>query len=234
VQVQSGDLSQTSVFSPERTTWHVPVDTENLGQQFTTYLREGVWHIWIGIDHILFLLCLVLPAAWRRDERSEEAGRAGASVVIRVVKVVSAFTVAHSITLGLAVFGVIDLSARLVEAAIAASIVLAALNNVYPLVTGRLWLVAFGFGLIHGIGFASALAGLALPRGTLVLALLSFNLGVELGQLGLVALSFGICWALRRLEIAWPRWAAPLPSCAIAAVAALWFFERAFGVALAG
>jgi hypothetical protein len=234
VQVQSGDLSQTSVFSPERRTWHVRLDTQNLGQQFATYLREGVWHIWIGIDHILFLLCLLLPAAWRRDEGSEQPGRAGAPALIEVVKVVSAFTVAHSITLGLAVFGVIDLPARLVEAAIAASIVLAALNNVHPIVTGRLWLVAFGFGLIHGIGFASALAGLALPRGALALALLSFNLGVELGQLGLVALFFGICWALRRLEIAWPRWAAPLPACAIAAIATLWFLERAFGVALAG
>jgi HupE / UreJ protein len=234
VQVQSGDLSQTSVFSPERRTWHIAPGGPNLGQQFRTYLREGVWHIWIGIDHILFLLCLVLPAAWRRGEGSEEPGRPGAPVLIEVVKVVSAFTVAHSITLGLAVLGVIDLPARLVEAAIAASIVLAALNNVYPIVTGRLWLVAFGFGLIHGIGFASALAGLALPRGGLVLALLSFNLGVELGQLGLVALFFAVCWALRRLEIAWPRWAAPLPAGAIAAIAALWFFERAFGVALAG
>jgi hypothetical protein len=234
VQVQSGDLSQAGMFSPERRTWHVRLDTQNLGQQFATYRREGVWHIWIGIDHILFLLCLLLPAAWRKDEGSKEPGRAGTPALIEVAKVVSAFTVAHSTTLGLAAFGVIDLPARLVEAAIAASIVLAALNNVYPIVTGRLWLVAFGFGLIHGIGFSSALAGLALPRGTLVLALLSFNLGVELGQLGLVALFFGICWALRRLEIAWPRWAAPLPACAIAAVAAFWFLERAFGVALAG
>jgi HupE / UreJ protein len=233
VQVQSSGSTQTSIFSPGRTTWRVSLGASDLGQ-FGTYLREGVWHIWIGIDHILFLLCLLLPAARRLREHSGEPGRTGTAALIEVVKVVSAFTVAHSITLSLAVLGLIELPARLVESAIAASIVFAALNNVHPIATGRLWLVAFGFGLIHGVGFASALAGLALPQGTLLLALLSFNLGVELGQLALVVLFFGVCFALRRLEIPWPRWAAPLPAYGIAAIAALWLVERAFGVASAG
>ena len=234
VQVASGEVAQTSIFSPARRTWQVRLGSPNLGQQFVTYLREGIWHIWIGIDHILFLLCLLLPAAWRQRESSQEPGGHGAPVLGEIVKVVTAFTVAHSITLGLAALGVVELPSRLVESAIAASLVLAALNNVYPLCTRRLWLVAFGFGLIHGFGFASVLADLALPQDTLLFALLSFNLGVEIGQLALVVLFFAVCRALRRLEVVCPRWATPLSAWAIGGVAALWFVERAFGVTLAG
>jgi hypothetical protein len=142
--------------------------------------------------------------------------------------------VAHSITLSLAALGILDFPARLVESAIAASIVFAALNNLRPMVTRQLWLVALGFGLIHGFCFASVLGDLALPQHTLLFALLSFNLGVEVGQLMLVGLFFGVVWALRRLDLVWPQWATPLPACAIAMIAAIWFIERAFGVALAG
>jgi hypothetical protein len=233
-QVQSGDLTQTSIFSPERRTWHVQLGSSNLGRQLATYLREGVWHIWMGLDHILFLLCLLLPAARRCGQRFQEPSRRSAPVWLEVVKVVTSFTVAHSITLSLAALGVLNFPARLVESGIAASIVFAALNNLRPIVTRRLWLVAFGFGLVHGLGFASILAGLAMPRPTLLFALLGFNLGVEVGQLMLVALFFGFAWALRRLDVIWPRWATPLPACVIAIVAAIWFLERAFGVALAG
>ena len=232
-QVQSGDLTQTSIFSPERRTWQVRTGSSNPWQQSATYLREGVWHIWIGLDHILFLLCLLLPAAGRR-QRVPEPNRRSAPLWIEVVKVVTSFTVAHSITLSVAALGLLSFPARLVESAIAASVVLAALNNIRPLVTRRLWLIAFGFGLVHGLGFASVLADLALPRDALLLALLGFNLGVEVGQLVLVGLFFGLVWAWRRLDVIWPQWATPLPACIIAIVAGIWFIERAFGVALAG
>jgi hypothetical protein len=212
-------------------------------------VNEGVWHIWVGLDHILFLLCLLLPVARQRGEGMHEPGlpavrRRGqgaqessprdAPVWIEVVQVVTAFTVAHSITLSLAALGILDVPARLVESAIAASVVFAALNNIRPLVTRRLWLIALGFGLVHGLGFASVLAGLALPRHALLLALLGFNLGVEIGQLVLVGLFFGMVWALRRLHVTWPQWAAPVPASVIAIIAGVWFVERAFGVALAG
>jgi hypothetical protein len=233
-QVRSGDLTQTSVFSPEARTWHVQTGSSNLGQQLASYLREGVWHIWIGLDHILFLLCLLLPAAGRRGRRLQESVERRAPLWIEVVQVVTAFTVAHSITLSLAALGILNFPARLVESAIAASVVFAALNNIRPLVTRRLWLIAFGFGLVHGLGFASVLADLALPRHTLLLALLGFNLGVEAGQLVLVGLFFGMVWALRRLDVTWPQWATPLPASVIAIIAGVWFIERAFGVALAG
>jgi HupE / UreJ protein len=232
-QVQSGDLTQTSIFSPERQIWQVRTGSSNPWQQSATYLREGVWHIWIGLDHILFLLCLLLPTA-RRPQRVQEPNRRSAPLWIEVVQVVTSFTVAHSITLSLAALGILSFPARLVESAIAASVVFAALNNIRPMVTRRLWLVAFGFGLVHGLGFASVLADLALPRDALLLALLGFNLGVEVGQLVLVGLFFGLVWALRRLDVIWPQWATPLPACVIAIVAAIWFIERAFGVALAG
>jgi hypothetical protein len=248
-QVQSGDLTQTSVLSPEARTWHVQTGSPNLAQQLAAYVNEGVWHIWVGLDHILFLLCLLLPAARRGQGRQEtglppavqrrgqdapESSPRSAPMWIEVVQVVTSFTVAHSITLSLAALGILDVPARLVESAIAASVVFAALNNIRPLVTRRLWLIAFGFGLVHGLGFASVLAGLPLPRPALLLALLGFNLGVEVGQLVLVGLFFGMVWALRRLHVTWPQWATPVPASVIAIVAGVWFIERAFGVALAG
>ena len=104
-----------------------------------------------------------------------------------VFKVVTAFTVAHSITLSLAALGVISLPSRLVESAIAVSVVLAALNNVRSVVYGGRWIIAFCFGLIHGFGFASVLTDLGLPQESMLLALVAFNLGVELGQLAIVA-----------------------------------------------
>jgi HupE / UreJ protein len=233
-QIEAGDLTQAGILSPEAGTWLVQLGSPNLWRQFATYLREGIWHIWIGIDHLLFLFCLLLPAARRRDRAAGEPRAYDRPALLEIAKVVTAFTVAHSITLGLAALGVVELPSRLVESAIAASIVLAALNSVHPIVARRLWLVAFGFGLIHGFGFASVLADLALPEGALVLALLGFNLGVEIGQLMLVALFLAVCWALRRLDVSAPRWAAPASACAIGAIGALWFAERAFGVAFAG
>jgi hypothetical protein len=232
-QVRSGDLTQTSVFSPEARTWHVRTGSSDLGQQLATYLHEGVWHIWVGLDHILFLLCLLLPAA-RRRQGAQESSQRSAPLWIEVVQVVTSFTVAHSITLSLAALGILNFPARLVESAIAASVVFAALNNIRPMVTRRLWLIAFGFGLVHGLGFASVLADLALPRHALLLALLGFNLGVEVGQLVLVGLFFAMVWASRRLDVTWPQWATPVPASVIALIAGVWFIERAFGVALAG
>jgi len=120
-------------------------------------------------------------------------------------------------------------AARLVESAIALSVVLAALNNIWPLVHGRRWLVAFGFGLIHGFGFASVLAGLGLPRDALLLALVSFNLGVELGQVAIVGVFLPLAfaargsWAYRRLVFVGG-------SALIAAIAAIWLVERALDV----
>ena len=134
---------------------------------------------------------------------------------------VTAFTLAHSITLSIAALGLVSLPARLVESVIAASVVMAALNNLYPLVTRRLWMVAFGFGLVHGFGFASVLAGLGLPQDALLLALLGFNLGVEAGQLAIALAIMPIAFWLRQSWL-YERVALQLGSLVIGALASLW------------
>jgi hypothetical protein len=205
-------------------------ESVQLWPTFVTYLREGIWHIWLGIDHILFLISLLLPAVLRRQGDRWQPAEGLAQAFLSTVKVVTAFTLAHSITLTLAVLGVIQLPSRLVESAIAGSVIIAALNNVRPLITRRLWLVAFGFGLIHGLGFASVLADLGLPRSALALSLFSFNLGVELGQLAIVAAFFPIAYGLRATR-AYAPVAVPFGSLLIALLAGLWLLERAFGLA---
>ena len=199
------------------------------GQQFVTFVREGIWHIWIGFDHILFLLSLLLPAVglWAGG-RWQPASRLRDSLW-EVLRIVTAFTLAHSITLSLATLGWVSLPSRVVESTIAASVVLAALNNVWPVFHGRRWFVAFVFGLIHGFGFASVLADLGLPKDALALALVGFNLGVELGQLAIVAAFLPLAFALRR-TLFYRRGVLVGGSLVIAALAAAWFIERAFDV----
>src|SRR5262249_51800960 len=150
------------------------------GMQF---IYEGIWHIWLGFDHVLFLLALLLPAVLVRVDGHWHAAGTFSSVCWNVVSIVTAFTVAHSITLSLAALDVVRLPSHLVESTIAASVVLAGLGNLYPRMIGRRWLVAFGFGLIHGFGFAAVLTDLGLPQHSLLLSLISFNVGVEIGQL---------------------------------------------------
>jgi hypothetical protein len=139
--------------------------------------------------------------------------------------------VAHSITLSLAALSVIQLPSRLVESTIALSVVLAALNNLYPVVFGRRWVVAFCFGLIHGFGFASVLADLGLPQQTLLIALVGFNLGVETGQLAIVSAFLPLAYALRRSWV-YRRVIFLGGSAAIVVVAGIWMIERMFNVKL--
>lgn len=203
-------------------------------EQFMDYLKEGVLHIWTGFDHMLFLLSLLLPAVLVRTGKPAPAWAPapGFSVAFwDVFKVVTSFTVAHSITLSLAALGVISLPSRLVESAIAASVVLAALNNVRPVVNDGRWIIAFCFGLIHGFGFASVLTELGLPQSSLLQALLAFNLGVELGQLLLVAAFLPIAYASRQTRF-YSRAMLVGGSAGVAAIALLWLLERALNVAL--
>jgi hypothetical protein len=145
--------------------------------------------------------------------------------------VVTAFTLAHSITLSLASLGWLSLPSRWVESVIAASVVLAAANNLFPLVQRRRWLVAFVFGLIHGFGFASVLTELGLPQGALVLSLLGFNLGVEMGQLAIVAAFLPAAYLLRNTSF-YRNGIFKSGSVITAVVALFWFVERAFNLKL--
>jgi HupE / UreJ protein len=227
-----GGATRTAILGPQapRQSFELAVAASGW-QQLLDYGREGVWHIWIGFDHILFLLSLLLPAvglwAGRQWQPVERFGLA----FWDVLRIVTAFTVAHSITLSLAALGLVSLPSRLVESCIAASVVLAALNNIRPVFHQRRWMVAFAFGLIHGFGFASVLADLGLPQGALALALLGFNLGVEVGQLAIVAAFLPTAYLLRRSAF-YRRVVLLGGSLLIAALAAAWFVERAFELKL--
>jgi hypothetical protein len=231
LRVARGGDTTTGILSPERPKLDISAQARSKLQQFADYVREGVWHIWIGFDHILFLVSLLLPSVFLFRNKAWIPAQRFRDTFWDVFKVATSFTVAHSITLSLAALSVIALPSRLVESTIALSVVLAALNNIWPLVHGRRWLVAFGFGLIHGFGFASVLADLGLPRDALLLALVGFNLGVEFGQLAIIAgflpLAYAMrgTWAYRRLVFVGG-------SAAIALIAALWLVERALDVKL--
>ena len=233
VRVSHAGQTHTTTFSPQRRDWRIEAGTPDRLRQVTTYLAEGIWHIWIGFDHILFLISLLLPAVLRPDGRNRRPVPRLHAAFVDVAKVVTAFTVAHSATLALAATGWLSLPSRLVEPVIAATIIVAAANNLYPLITRRIWIMAFGFGLIHGVGFAAALQQLGLPAGAFLVSLISFNIGVELGQLVIVAavLPAGLLlWRSPR----YARGVLQFGSLVIAAVAGLWLVERTFGVALIG
>lgn len=180
------------------------------------YLKLGVEHIPLGPDHLLFVLALLLitRGTWR------------------LVKTVTAFTVAHSITLALAALGFVHAPQAPVEATIALSIVFVAAEILRAragpegIATRAPWVVAFTFGLLHGFGFAGALAEIGLPEGHIPLALLFFNVGVELGQLLFIAAVLSAIALIRRVRLRVPRWAGMVPPYAIGSVAMFWVIQR--------
>ena len=184
------------------------------------YLELGVAHILLGFDHLLFVLALLLIVRGRR----------------RLLVTVTAFTVAHSITLAAATLGFVSVLGPPVEATIALSIVFIASELVkvrrgQPSLTAQApWLVALTFGLLHGFGFAGALADVGLPRAEIPLALLTFNLGVELGQIVFVFVALTAVWLLGRIRKDWPTWTAQVPAYGIGALAAFWLVERLIGI----
>ena len=151
----------------------------------STQIRQFIWlggeHIFIGYDHILFLLCLVLTGCTLRNPKR---------TMIDLLKIITAFTLAHSITLALAAFGVITPPPRLIEAAIALSIIYVAAENFWIKSYSHRWIITFFFGLVHGFGFANVLRDLELPQQGFAISLFSFNLGVEIGQIIIVTLVF--------------------------------------------
>lgn len=181
-----------------------------------TYINLGIDHILRGIDHLLFVLGLIwlVKGGWK------------------LVKTITAFTVGHSISLAAATFGLVGVAEKPLNAAIALSIVFVGVEIVklqrgeegltvrYP------WVVAFSFGLLHGLGFATALTNLGIPQVTLPIALLFFNVGVEIGQLLFVLLVLSLLWAHRQAQALLPRWGAAIPAYVIGSVASYWFLLR--------
>lgn len=195
-------------FTPGNTVDTMSLTDVSVWKGFFAMIRQGVWHIWIGIDHILFLLALILPAVVRRKESATGYSLSNWEPVLKfkpafsyILKVVTFFTIAHTITLTLASLELVNLPSRIVESIIALSIGLAAFHNIRPIFKGRDWVIAFVFGLFHGFGFASVLADLGLTNEFLTISLLGFNVGVELGQLVIIALIFPILYLLRNRKI---------------------------------
>jgi hydrogenase/urease accessory protein HupE len=181
-----------------------------------TYVVQGIRHIIFGVDHMLFVLGLLLIVADRW----------------MLLKTVTAFTVAHSITLAIATLGYAAVPVLPLNAAIALSIlflgpeIVRSWRGETSFTIRHPWVVAFVFGLIHGFGFASALTSAGLPRNELPFALLSFNLGVEVGQVSFVLLVLALERSFRQLEIRWPRWVEALPGYAVGSLGAFWTIQR--------
>ena len=189
------------------------------GQVAWTYFVLGVEHILSGIDHLFFVLALLMVVAgWRK-----------------LIGTITAFTVAHSITLALAALGFVHVPGPPVEAVIALSIVFVAAEIIRgrqgnPGLTARLpWIVAFTFGLLHGFGFAGALTEIGLPQSAIPLALFTFNVGVEAGQLLFVGAVLVLYSVARRIQQTPPEWAWRIPTYAIGGVAAYWMIDRVVG-----
>ncbi len=200
---------------------------------FRQYFIEGVWHIWIGFDHILFLVTLLLPAVLIFRGQQWHSVHKLLPALIDTLKIVTAFTLAHSITLGLAVFEIVRLPSNLVESAIAFSVLVVALNNLRPVIPGPRWSLAFAFGLIHGFGFANVLTDLGLPAGSLLLSLAGFNLGVEAGQFAIVVLLLPLTYMIRS-TLLYRKWIFSGGSVAAALIASVWMTERITGVEVVG
>ena len=180
------------------------------------HFRLGLDHILSGIDHLLFVFGLLLIV--------DGTGR--------LLKAITAFTVAHSITLAMAALGVVRVSPNPIEAVVALSIVFVAVELAQHhrgrsgLTYRQPWLVAFAFGLLHGFGFAGTLSQIGLPAGDIPRALLFFNVGVEAGQVGFIAVSLALFASWQTLGIQFPAWMRPIPSYAIGSCASFWFLER--------
>jgi len=231
LRLEEQGRTHTAVFSPDRETWQLEGQSIGFGSQFRDFFETGVWHIWTGFDHILFLCALLLPAVLEHRGGRWQAVATFRKAFLDVISIVTAFTIAHSITLSLAVLGFVTLPSRLIESTIAASVVVAALNNLYPLIERRLWIVAFIFGLVHGLGFANVLTDLALPKPALAVSLVSFNLGVEAGQLAIVATFLPLAY-LSRGSWLYPRLVLGAGSLSIVAVASVWLIERSLNVSI--
>ncbi|TBN04426.1 HupE/UreJ family protein [Hyunsoonleella flava] len=220
-------------FAPGSATDTMDLNKYSVWNGFYAMIKQGVWHIWIGLDHILFLLALILPSVVRRKSSSIfgwEPVMTFKSAFLYIIKVVTFFTIAHTITLTLASLEIVMLPSRLVESIIAFSIGLAAYHNIKPIFKMRDWIIAFIFGLFHGFGFASVLSDLGLTGEFLTLSLLGFNVGVEIGQLVIIAAIFPILYFIRKRNF-YPKLLVFLSGLLII-ISLYWCIERVFDINL--
>lgn len=226
-----GEGDELLIFTPGGQERILPAEGISAWASFADFLVHGIWHIWIGLDHILFLVALVLPSVLVRTTSQWQPVVEIKSTFWAVVKIVTLFTAAHTITLTLATLSIVEIPSRLVESVIAASVVFAALNNVYPILNRGMGYVVFAFGLFHGFGFASVLQDLIVSPRTMIVDLLGFNLGVEIGQLAIVAVVVPVLFALRRQRFYVPM-VLKSGSALIGTLALFWLVERSLNLTL--
>lgn len=231
LKVALGSEVRSSLLSPLQPRWQAPRQASAI-QTVGAFIKEGIRHIWIGYDHIAFLILLLLPAVLVSrtgvhgdDDGSWEPAARWTGVAGTVLQIVTAFTIAHSITLSLAALGFVVPPERPVEIGIAASVIVAGIVNLYPRMARRGTLLAFTFGLLHGFGFANVLRGLDLTSTSLAWPLAGFNLGVEIGQLTIVLLVLPIIYAARQSPL-YLRRIVPATSIMVAVMAGAWLMQR--------
>jgi hypothetical protein len=229
VNFDKGDIGRSTVMTPETRVAVLDLESGNRLDVVSSFISHGVHHIWNGYDHMLFLVTLLLPAVVMRSGNVWRPVESLGGAVWATTRVVTAFTLAHSITLSAAASGMVELPSRLVECVIAASVAVAAINNLFPVVSRRVWIAAFVFGLMHGFGFASVLTDLGLPPGGRLVALFSFNVGVELGQLAVVAGLLPVLFLMRRSST-YTQVALPAGSMVIMVIGVTWILQRATGM----
>lgn len=242
LKLNSGPLESTAVLDPRHAVQRLPLREIALAEALWTYAREGALHIWSGPDHLLFLLCLLLPglglaaahkSAGLLESMASETALASENSGLQAVgmyalKVVTAFTLSHSMTLAAAALDWITLPDKLIESAIAASIIVSALLNLRGGEGRQSWKLALGFGLIHGMGFANGLRELGLSSSHFIETLVAFNLGVEFGQLVVVLAAGVLLWPVLNNEHVVrliQRWG----SISILLMACVWLAERLLG-----
>lgn len=193
------------------------------------FIWQGMLHIWIGIDHILFLVVLLLPAVLERKEGRWQPVDSFRQAIWNVLKIVTVFTIAHSITLSLAALEIVQLPSRIVESTIALSIILVAVNVLFPKIKEGSLMVIFFFGLFHGLGFASVMGHIPFRISEVIKVLLGFNVGVEVGQIAIVAVLFPLIFLLRNQKAYQPV-VLKCGTILITLIAGYWFVERAFAL----
>ncbi len=233
VHLDAAGVTSALTFASDRRHERIEVHAVSRSAQFLAIVRVGIHHIWAGYDHLLFLLALLLPSVLKRSDAASGATWEPLPrfrpALWDVLRIVTAFTVAHSLTLSLAALDVVRLPSRLTESAIAASVVIAAVNNIVPILREDRWVAAFALGLLHGFGFSATLVDLGLPRSSLLLTLFGFNVGVEIGQLSIVAVFLPLAF-LARKTTAYRRVVLVGGSIGIALLASAWLIERAFEI----
>ncbi len=218
MKIVSPSFEKVLVFSVRKDNYILKLNSSE--NYFKKFVVEGIWHIWEGFDHLLFLLMLILPITL--------IGKSLKESLFEIFKIITAFTVSHSITLSLSAFNIFSPPQRLIESLIALSVLVSGINNLYPFVRFKKeWLLAFLFGFVHGFGFSEALKDLDLMFGNFVKAVFGFNLGVEIGQMAVVTAVFPTLFFLNHFKFYGKIYNFLVYSTVF--ISFFWFLQRAFG-----